>query len=80
MAAGRSVNSRQEEVSNRTAAEYDAILATTHDLERTNAGGIIPVDAARRRAAHLLTVLRAHRAEQVDLILEAFERDIGALD
>src|SRR6266508_3881270 len=34
MAARGSANTRQEEVSHRTAAEHDAVLAATHDLER----------------------------------------------
>lgn len=50
------------------------------DVEQLATSGHGSADAIRRRAAALLSELRHHQARQVDLIYEAFNRDIGAID
>jgi hemerythrin-like domain-containing protein len=57
--------------------EVDALLTA---VDRIGAGTPGSYDAIRRRAAGFLAGLRAHQAEEVDLIYEAFARDIGAVD
>jgi hypothetical protein len=64
--------------------EHRALLDETEglldDLENISAARTVTVDAPRRRAAHLLSALRAHQTEQADLIFESFDRDIGESD
>ena len=57
--------------------EADALLASAERMEAAASGS---VDAIRRRVSALLSALRAHQAKEVDLIYEAFDRDIGAPD
>jgi hypothetical protein len=57
--------------------EVDGLCAS---VERFAATGDGSVDAVRRRVAALLSELHHHQARQIDLIFEAFQRDIGAVD
>jgi hemerythrin-like domain-containing protein len=62
------------------AAVIDELDGLRASIERFRRDGVGTFDAIRRRAAALLTELRAHQAEEVDLIFETFDRDIGAVD
>ncbi len=57
--------------------ETDGLLTS---IERMADGGAGSFDAIRQRVSALLTGLRAHQAQEVDLIYEAFCRDLGAPD
>ena len=57
--------------------EVDGLCASVERFAATGAGS---VDSIRRRVVALLSEIRHHQARQVDLIFEAFERDIGALN
>ncbi len=57
--------------------ETDGLLTS---IERMADDGTGSFDAIRRRVSVLLSGMRAHQAQEVDLIYEAFCRDLGALD
>ena len=57
--------------------EIDRLVASAEGI---SAGKSDSFEAIRRWAAALLTELRQHQAREVDLIYEAFSRDIGAVD
>ena len=57
--------------------ETDAPLAS---VERMGAGEPGSFDAVRQRASALLSGLRTHQAQEVDLVYEAFNRDISGID
>lgn len=57
--------------------ETDGLLTS---IERMVEGGTGSSDAIRQRVSALLTGVRAHQAQEVDLVYEAFCRDLGALD
>jgi hypothetical protein len=54
--------------------EATALLVSAEALSRGEAGS---VDAIRRRGTALLVGLRHHQWQEVDLIYEAFDRDLG---
>ena len=54
--------------------EAAALLTNVEQLSRGTAGS---VDAIRRRGAALLLGLRHHQWQEVDLVYEAFTRDLG---
>jgi hypothetical protein len=54
--------------------EAAALLASVEQFSRGTAGS---VDAIRRRGAVLLLGLRYHQWQEVDLVYEAFTRDLG---
>ena len=57
--------------------ETDGLLTS---IERMADGAAGSFDAIRQRVGALLTGLRAHQAQEVDLIYEAFCRDLGTPD
>jgi len=62
------------------AAALDEVDRLLTGLERLEQGTDATFDTIRRRTATLLMGLRAHQAEEADLIFETFERDIGTVD
>jgi hypothetical protein len=54
--------------------EAGALLTSVEQISRGTAGS---VDAVRRRGAALLLGLRHHQWQEVDLVYEAFTRDLG---
>ncbi len=57
--------------------EADGLLTSIERLAERSSGSYA---AIRQRVSALLTGLRAHQAQEVDLIYEAFCRDLGAPD
>ncbi len=57
--------------------ETDGLLTSIERLAEDGSGSF---DAIRQRVSALLSGVRAHQAREVDLIYEAFCRNLGALD
>jgi hypothetical protein len=64
--------------------QHERMLRDARELladlrKRADHPSLTPAEV-RRRAARLATALRAHQALEADIIIEAFERDIGGED
>lgn len=61
----------------RLVEKADALAA---DIERVTAGAEAAFPRIRREAAELITEMKLHQAEEIDLVFEVYERDTGSSD